>query len=237
MRERIDMGTGKHKHNNYDSVAPIYDALAGVAFGGSIGRAQLSLMPLLSDVRNCLIIGGGTGWFLTALLKQAPNARVLYIEKSPRMMRYSRELLQREMPECESRVDFRLDTDESLNESDGDFDLIVTNFFFSNFHTDTGARIAARLNERLATFGRWLFVDFEPPKQRFMRWYTTFVFRLMFLFFNIFSRIEARRLPDYERIFGGLGLHTHVSKRFYGGAIPVKLMSRVAVPQNLAQSA
>lgn len=212
--------------NDFDLVAPIYDNLASLVFAGAVRRAQLALLPQIVGTPSVLIIGGGTGWFLLALLRKVRPSRVLYVEKSARMLRYSRELIQREAPEFLGCVEFRLGTELSLSEADGSFELVVTNFFLDLFSPANAAQVAETLSRRLTTMGRWLLTDFQLPARGLLRWYARVLFRVMFTFFNVLSNMESRNPPDYARILGALGLSTRKSRTFYGTMIHTRLLQR-----------
>ncbi|MET0283534.1 MAG: class I SAM-dependent methyltransferase [Polyangiales bacterium] len=214
------------RRNDFDLVAPIYDGLATLVFAGAIKRAQLSMLPSLRGVDDVLILGGGTGWFLLALLRSVRPRRVLYIEKSSKMLRYSRELIAREAPDQLGCVEFRLGTEQSLEERDGSFQLIVTNFFLDLFNTENSAAVAESLARNFAPGGRWLFTDFQLPERGFLRWYAQLLFKVMFTFFNVFSRMESRRPPDWERIFGRIGMKIDSGRSFYGSMIHSRLLVR-----------
>ncbi len=214
------------RRNDFDLVAPIYDGLASLVFFGQLKRAQLSLLPRLQGVKNVLVIGGGTGWFLLELLRAVRPARVLYLEKSSKMLSYSRDLIRREAPDQLANVDFRLGTEDSLEDGDGAFDLIVTNFFLDLFSTENSAAVAKSLSMRFARDGKWLFTDFQLPARGLLRLYAHVLFKVMFTFFNIFSRMESRRPPDWDRIFGPLRLTTFCEQTFYGDIIHSRLLVR-----------
>jgi ubiquinone/menaquinone biosynthesis C-methylase UbiE len=216
----------KARRNDFDLVAPIYDALASFVFAGAIRRAQLSLLPRLSDARSALIIGGGTGWFLLELLQNLGVQHVLYVEKSPKMIRYSQDLIRKHAPALFGRVEFRLGTEESLTASDGPFDLVVTNFFLDLFSDENSAEVAEVLHKYLADTGRWLFVDFQEPPGVLANSAARALFKVMFTFFNVVARMESRRPPNYERIFGRLGMNVLEERHFYASFISAQLLTK-----------
>jgi tRNA (cmo5U34)-methyltransferase len=216
----------KARRNDFDLVAPIYDALASFVFAGAIRRAQLALIPRLADAHSLMIIGGGTGWFLLELLQRVGVERVLYVEKSPKMLSYSRDLIAKCAPESLHRVEFRLGTEESLSAEDGPFDVIVTNFFLDLFSDDNSAGVAECLHAHLAPKGRWLFVDFQLPEGGLARASARALFKVMFTFFNVVANMESRRPPNYEQIFGRLGMRVQEVRTFYASFISAQLLSR-----------
>ena len=217
----------KVRRNDFDLVAPIYDVLASIVFRGAIRRAQIALLPRLESARKILIIGGGTGWFLLELLRRVPAPHVLYVEKSSKMLASSQKLIEQSAPQHLSRVEFRLGTEESLSLRDGEYDVIVTNFFLDLFADENGLQVASCLAKQLAPSGRWLFVDFQLPARGLSRVYALVLFRIMFTFFNVVARMESRRPPDYEHIFARLGLRTREELLFHASTIHARLLSRV----------
>lgn len=215
------------RRNDFDLVAPFYDQLATLVFAGAIRRAQVAMLPELRDAERVLILGGGTGWFLLELLRALPAAHVLYIDKSPKMIAESAALISRAAPQESARVEFRSGTEQSLRAEDGLFDLVVTNFFLDLFSEDNALAIAHGLRKFLAPDGRWLFVDFELPRTGLARLYAQVLFKVMFTFFNVVSRMESRKPPDYGRIFKELGLAEVEHRKFYASIIHAKLLRSV----------
>ncbi|MDB5235591.1 MAG: hypothetical protein JWR44_2584, partial [Hymenobacter sp.] len=112
----------------FDRVAWCYDALTGLVFGPALQRSQLAaLAGLPTGAPHLLILGGGTGWVLTEVLRQRPQATVLYLEASPNMLARARARLARERPEATAQVDFRHGTQAALGPAER-FDAIVTFF-------------------------------------------------------------------------------------------------------------
>jgi tRNA (cmo5U34)-methyltransferase len=210
--------------NDFDMVAPIYDALATLVFAGAIRRAQVSLLHRLRGLDRGLILGGGTGWFLLELLERTDIKRVLYVEMSPKMLESSRQLIAQRRPEFLSRVEFRLGTEQSVTSEDGPFDLLVTNFFLDLFSDQNCAQMIERLHPNLAKDGRWLFVDFHTPEGGWQRVAAVGLFKVMFTFFNVTSKMESKRPPHYQGTFDRLGVRTDVEEHFYGSMIRAKLL-------------
>jgi len=222
----IDDSAYRAHRNDFDLVAPIYDGLAALVFAGAIRRAQLQLLPQFRHARSALILGGGTGWFLLELLRNTEIEHVLYVEKSPAMLERSRTLIATRAPHLHARVDFRLGTEDSLSEADGLFDLVVTNFYLDLFNNLNCAYIIERLASSLEPGGRWLFVDFHTPEAGWERISAKALFKAMYTFFSITSRIEARRPPHYEPTFTRLGLRTTSEATFFGTMIRARILSR-----------
>jgi ubiquinone/menaquinone biosynthesis C-methylase UbiE len=216
------------KRNDFDLVAPIYDGLASLVFGGAIRRSQLAYVPDVRSVDNALVIGGGTGWFLLELLARTDVKRVVYVELSESMLEKSRELIRGRNPDWLSRVKFLHGTEQSITAQDGPFDLIVTNFFLACFGDANCTQMIERLYPHLSPKGRWLFVDFEVPPGGVNRVAANVLFKVMFTFFNVVSDLESKGPPNYGLGFGKVKLRTLLDRTFYAGMIRVRLMANAA---------
>lgn len=224
----VDDSAHRARRNDFDLLAPVYDELAGLVFGEAARRAQTELLPELHDARRALIMGGGTGWFLHALLTQTAVQHVLYIEKSPNMLQRSHRLLAASAPHWISRVEFRLGTEESLSADDGPFDLIVTNFFLDQFSDSSCALIIERLAAQLTAAGRWLFVDIHMPESGWERLAAKLLFKLIYSFVGVASQVEARRPPHYQATFDRLQLHPQLEAAFNRAMIRARLLAKQA---------
>jgi tRNA (cmo5U34)-methyltransferase len=216
------------KQNNFDLVAPIYDALAGLVFGGAIRRSQLAYVPDVARLDSALVIGGGTGWFLLELLARTQVKRVVYVELSESMLEKSRRLIADRNPAWLERVTFRHGTEQSIKADESPFDLIVTNFFLACFGDANCTQMIERLYPHLAPHGKWLFVDFERPPSGLNRLAAAALFKVMFTFFNVMSDLESKGPPNYGLGFGPLKLRTLLERTFYAGMIRVRLMENTA---------
>ena len=49
---------------SYDSIAGVYDKLAGIFIGKALREAQIYLLQFIPANARLLIVGGGTGWIL-----------------------------------------------------------------------------------------------------------------------------------------------------------------------------
>lgn len=209
--------------NDFDLVSPVYDALAGLVFAGAIRRSQIALLPELQSAERVLIIGGGTGWFLYELLARTPARHVVYLELSREMIERSRTLIAQRAPEWLSRVEFRHGTQADLAQGE-QFDVIATNFFLGCFNDENCARVIAELYPHLAARGKWLYVDFVYPRGGLALLCALVLFKVMYLFFNVFSGLEARRPPRAGPGFAQVPLRTTEQRTFYSGMIDARLM-------------
>src|SRR4051812_23973094 len=90
----------------YDRIAFAYDFIAGLFSFNQINKSQLAFLSHLSDASTCLILGGGTGYFLQKLLEQNNTVRVTYVDSSAKMIAAARQRIQKEIPYALDRVTF-----------------------------------------------------------------------------------------------------------------------------------
>jgi ubiquinone/menaquinone biosynthesis C-methylase UbiE len=212
----------------FDRIAAFYDLLAGLVFGRTLRRAQAAaLAGLPAGAPSLLIIGGGTGWILGEVLRRRPQARILYIEASPSMLRKSQATLQRLAAAQEAQVTFRLGTEASMAPGET-FDAILTFFFLDLFAPDRLSRVLQQLNAARRPGGRWLLADFRTPPWRWQR----ALLAIMYQFFRLITGIGARELPAIHAGLGMLGLQLKQQQLFYAGMIEASIFeeSQESVP-------
>lgn len=206
---------GPQPLTGFDAVAWCYDALAGAVFGPALKRAQrAALAGLPVGAPRVLILGGGTGWVLTEVLKLRPEATVLYLEASTRMLARAQALLGAEMPQAAARVEFRHGT-QAMLQGEERFEAIITFFVLDCIGIAEIEPALAQLRAALQPGGAWLLADFRPAR-RGWRW---LLLRLMYGFFWLTTGLRARELPDLHPALAGLGLHPASTTTYFGGAI------------------
>ncbi|TGE16801.1 class I SAM-dependent methyltransferase [Hymenobacter elongatus] len=197
----------------FDRVAAFYDQLAQLVFGDALRRTQQAALAGLPGGRpRVLIIGGGTGWVLAEVLRQQPDARVLYLEASAVMLAKSRETLLREAPSRAGQVEFRLGTEDALQPTES-FDAIVTFFFLDLFEPLRLRSIVARLNQARRTGAPWLVADFRPPRTLWQRALQSTMYR----FFRLTTGISGRRMPDLHQELAHFQLRAQQQTLFFRG--------------------
>ncbi len=202
--------------SGFDYVAAFYDPFSRLVYGRALQRAQQATLErgLPPGQRRLLIIGGGSGWVLGEVLRRRPQARIVYLEASPRMLARSRVYLARHYPGAESQVEFRLGTEASLKPQER-FAGIITFFFLDLFEPGRLRYIVARLGAASEPGAAWLLADFGPPRT----WWHRLLLTLMYGFFGLTTGISGRRRPPIEAELTRLGLHPTPAGRFFGGMV------------------
>ena len=205
--------------NNFNWVAPAYDALAWVVFGRSLKRAQVVFLDRIPSGASILIVGGGPGWLLEPLLASRPPGRIVYLEASANMLaRASRRMLKRQLL---GTVEFRLGDETSLRPDD--FDVIITPFVLDLF-TDEAlqTRLLPRLHNALKPGGLWFVTDFVPATGYGQK----MLLQAMIWFFRLTANIETRQLADWQRIMAEMGLKLSKRSSQVGGMVSAEVWIR-----------
>ena len=211
----ISTPAAPEKPVGFDQAAWFYDALAGLVFRSSQQAAQrAALRGLPSGVPHVLILGGGTGWVLSELLRRVPAATVLYLEASPKMLARARARLAREFPQAVGQVEFRHGTQAALQPAER-FGAIITFFVLDCIPSADLGTALAQLRSAQASRAPWLVADFRPARRGWRHW----LLRLMYLFFRLTTGLRAREMPDLRAALGQLGLVAGHPQLFFSGAI------------------
>lgn len=212
-----------HRHAaDYGPLAPVYDLLAAVAFGGSLRRAQRAALaaglPGLGPQPRILVLGGGTGWVLSPLWQHCPTAQVLYMEVAASMLAATQARLARHPPPAGARLELRHGSEADLQPGE-QFDAIITFFVLDSFLPHALPAALGRLQATLAPQARWLVVDFWPAQAGWRR----ALLRAMYLFFRVTVRLQARTMPPWPDSLAALGLRPTWEQRFFGKAVAAQV--------------
>ena len=210
--------------NNFDRLASVYDGLGTMAFGGALHASQCTLLDALPPCGRVLVIGGGTGRFLSELLARNRTAAVIYVELSEAMLRRAAARLSADDAE---RVTFRHGSWDQIA-GDEVFDLVCTQCFLDCFAPPELTPVMDRLDTCLAPEGAWLFHDFDVsgrgPLSR--AWRRTVV-RLLYSFFGRVCGVRPRALPNLATAFAARGFVASASTEHLGGLLVNRLYLRV----------
>lgn len=202
----------------FDRMARWYDSLARLVYGRSIVRAQVEGLPAWPEKSRVLIVGGGTGWFLEEVLRQANPDLVVYVELSQKMLEKSRERIAKVMPEKMGRVRFIHGKIEDLETPLG-ADVVCTHFYLDMFEGAILKQEIHKLKRHLKVGGNWSLVDFRQVPQGWMNLVSGFLIWLMYRFFRGFTGIQARKLEDFVEKLSGEEVRPIKESLYYRGMI------------------
>jgi ubiquinone/menaquinone biosynthesis C-methylase UbiE len=213
----------------FDQVAWCYDLLAGAVFAPALKKVQqAALAGLPPGAPHVLILGGGTGWVLAEVLRRRPQATVLYLEASTKMLVRARGLLEREFSGAAAQVEFRHGTQAALGAEES-FDAVVTFFVLDCIAADEIGPALAQLRAALRPGAPWLLADFRPAQSGW-RWV---LLRLMYTFFRLTTGLRAQELPALHPLLARLGLHASHRRTAFGGAMEAVVLTDTATPSTL----
>lgn len=185
---------------NFNSIAPFYDGLCQLVFGQRVKKAQIESLKFIPAGSSILIVGGGTGWILDEISKIHPSGlTITYIDKSSKMIELSKK-----RSVCTNAVTFINDAVENVNLSNQSYDVILTPFLLDCFSQSTFQSVFEKLNDSLKTKGLWLNIDFCLSSES--KFWQKAMVKIMYAFFSLTCRIEAKRLPSLSVSFAPYAL-------------------------------
>lgn len=182
----------------FDRLSPIYRGLTRLFPGDAIAGSQRRFFEEIADRRRALIVGGGSGEFLRALMESGFSGDVLNLDLSQGMLRRARRAIVALEGSERGRVTFRQAAVEGLDR-DERFDLICTHYVLDLFPDDRLRDVVRRLDGCLEPQGLWWCSDFSPPAGSAVRRAAQqTLHRLLYGGFRLGCRIRAHRLPAIE---------------------------------------
>ena len=191
----------------FDSLAGIYDVLAKLVFGKSIRKAQLYFLGEIKNASSVLILGGGTGWILEALLKINRDCEVWYVDASRKMIERAQIRIGKN---AGSVVHFIHGTEENLP-MHVKHDAVIANFYFDMFSDGTLSEVVKKISRSLLPDSKLLVSDFVQNRT----WWQSVLLSAMYFFFRVVCNIEAFRLTDWEACLYEQAFSRKESRYFY----------------------
>ncbi len=195
--------------NGFDRIAFLYDLLAKLVFGSNIINSQKHFLSKIQDCSKVLILGGGTGWLLTELLKQRPGCEVWYIEASEKMIALSQKKIK-----GRGSVHFIHGTENDIPPLIK-YDAVISNFYLDLFTNRQLENVVYKIISSLNHDSPWIVTDFVDTN----KWWQKLLLKLMYLFFRITCNIGSQQLPQWNKVILGKGIKKTESRLFYSGFI------------------
>ena len=201
---------------NFDTIAPFYQLLETVTSGTSVQRCRTRFLPTLATARDILLLGEGNGRFLVELLKRWPDKRITVVESSQRMLDLQRARLKRNKIDPASVSHIKADIREWDPPAEA-YDAIVANFFLDCFRPIELQSLIHKLANGARPNALWLVADFAQPPQFLRGLRAAVILGVMYRFFRLTTKLDARRLtpPDQHLEDAGFTLHER-QKRNWG---------------------
>lgn len=209
---------------NFDGLARIYRALEFLAFGRDLERARFCFLERLCDSRNILILGEGDGRCLARLIKIAPQARIHCVEASAAMLDRAAKRLAGTADQ--GRVRFEHADIFSVRLPVSHYDAVVTHFFLDCFPAEKVSALIGRVEASLRPGALWLFADFVLPSRGWARVRARGWLFILYAFFRWQTGLEARALPDSERLLAQAGWSPRAARTLQRGLVRSAVLAR-----------
>ncbi|WP_018344447.1 class I SAM-dependent methyltransferase [Cytophaga aurantiaca] len=208
-------------NKGYDRIAPIYDAIAGIFSFNQINKSQLAFLSHLSNQATCLILGGGTGYFLQKILEENKTIQVTYVEASVKMIESAQKRIAANLPNELHRIIFIHEGAECF--SFEKYDIIVCNYFLDLFDDMYVTFLVGRFKQHLNNNGLLYITDFSIPEKGLMHWSTKAGVKVLYKFFKWTTNLQTQKLPAIDTVVRGKGFYVLETKEFFKGILKCTL--------------
>lgn len=202
---------------SYGNVANVYALCEYLAFGPVLQATReyyLDELELLlkGDGKRVLLLGGGDGRFLEALLKRGVAAEIDFIEVSQRMINVAGRRLSRGGLSAEQVRWCRVPFAEWAEEG---YDLVCAHFYIDNFDTDAADRELSKMVDCLKPGGELVLSDFDPA----VAWWGKCVVSLMQMLFRITCGLRPKDFKVPDQYLESMGMKRMRCQKRLGGFI------------------
>lgn len=210
---------------SFERLAGIYRAFEAIVAGSVMQQARTAFLSHCARSRHAFLVGEGPGRFLVPLLQSFPNLHVTYIDQSPAMIAAARRFATGQGIDL-ARVDFRAMDVRNWRSHRLDADLVATHFFLDCFPPGELERCIGIIGDNLASTAQWLMSDFRVPERGWQRIRARLLLKMMYSFFQVVTRLEARCLTDPDDHLRKLGFRIRERRLFNFGFIHSDLWCR-----------
>lgn len=215
------MSKNQLKNNNvgrgFDRITFFYDAMTCITSFNYINKSQLAFLSKLSTQSTCLILGGGTGYFLQKLVEENKTIHVTYVDVSEKMIEYAQKRIKKNIPDALHRVTFICKDIEAFECAN--YDSIVCNYFLDLFDDRSIARFIQLYKKQLNQNGILYITDFSMPEDKIVAWTTKIGLKVLYKFFKWTTQLATKELSDIDTIISDAGFNAVHSKSFLKGIL------------------
>jgi len=184
----------------YDALAPHYQAIEYLRFGRRLQRARVGLLDALPRPRTALLLGDGDGRLLQAFVSRFPEAKVVSVDLSRKMLGLQRRRLGVVPGVRREFVHWVHGDARQLLFWESDFDVVVAPFFLDVFLPKDIRQLLQRFSTWLAPDGHLYVVDFRQPQTGARYYWAKFWLGMMHLFFRWRTGLEPKQLADLQEM-------------------------------------
>ncbi|EMI54997.1 Methyltransferase type 12 [Rhodopirellula sallentina SM41] len=244
---RLKRDGRSRSRRGYDRLAPMYQTIERLAFGGQLQRGRAALVGDLPKWDQLLLMGDGDGRLLERLCahaRYAVDARcavdergtvdgeakpvgslhagcITSVDQSEAMLRRQRHRV--EAMDAARHVDFVCADALEWTPPRGVYDVLVLPFFLDCFRRDELERKLPDWIAGLREGGVVYYVDFCLPEKGWQRWRARLLLWTMHQFFRLQTGLQNRRLAEVRDLFAESGLRLSKEHISGGGMITTEL--------------
>ena len=205
---------------NIDRLAPVYRAMEFFTAGGKLQRCRMAFLDEIPAPRSILLVGEGHGRFLPECARRFPDATIVVVDSSRRMLAIATSKVSSPLVEF-LHADF-LD----WHPPRGSFDLVVTQFFLDCLTAEELTLAAAKLGIAAAPRATWLVADFELAPAGWARLRSRWIVAILYRFFRITSGLRAGELVPPDRDLETAGFRREDRRVYEWGLLKSERWSR-----------
>jgi len=205
----------------FDRITFFYDAMACIASFNQINKSQLAFLSQLTTQTTCLILGGGTGYFLQKLLEENKTIHVTYVDASEKMIQYAQKRIKKNLPDELQRVTFICKDVDAFEFSD--YDIIVCNYFLDLFDQGRVRMLIQLYKKQLNQNGILYITDFSMSEDGIVAWTTKIGLKVLYKLFKWTTHISTETLPSIDKIVRENGFNVIQTKCFLRGILKCTL--------------
>jgi ubiquinone/menaquinone biosynthesis C-methylase UbiE len=209
-----------------DFIAPWYEPVEHLCFGGALERRRNAFLADLGKVRTALSCGEGDGRFTAALLRSNVAVEVTAVDASRRMTQVADRRVSRLGSGLRMRVDYRCSEIHSFDPPRKSYDLIATHFFLDCFSTVEASAVIHRIAHWTAPRSRWIVSEFTQPPTPLGHLWTAAVIRGLYAAFRVTTGLRVTHLPDYRPALQCEGFELRRQEYALGGLLVSEMWER-----------
>jgi len=188
---------------SFDRLAPFYRSMEIFAAGGKLQRCRMAFLDEIPVPKKILLAGEGHGRFLPECVRRFPQTEIVMVDISAGMLEIARSKVESDHVKF-IHADF-LEWDGPQ----GEFDLIVTNFFLDCFTADQLALVISKLGRCATPDAQWLLADFEIATTPLAGLRGRLIVGMLYTFFRLVAALKASALVPPERDLEKAGFSLH----------------------------
>jgi ubiquinone/menaquinone biosynthesis C-methylase UbiE len=183
--------------------------------GEKLQRCRTAFLDRIPTARNILLVGEGHGRCLIECRRRFPNARIVCIDASEKMLVQARRRMLLQMDNS-CNVEFVRADVLAWVPPTRKFDLIATNFFLDCFPREQLEKVIRLLATAATPSSNWLLADFQLASRGLKRVRSRLILWSMYSFFRAVTCLPASHLaiPDDFLIQAGYTLNRRVESEW-----------------------